>query len=59
MKHTVSVNYSGEGLKQVAQVVCSCGYKSPQVFAYAGHYWTNQHNYRHNHLMQVKWEARS
>lgn len=57
MKHIVEITYSGEGIEQSAQVFCSCGYKSPMLFAYSGHYWTNQHKYKIDHLDQVKKEA--
>lgn len=59
MNHNVSVVYEGDGIDQSAQVVCSCGHKSAKVFAYSGHYWTNQHKFKVDHLETVKRESKS
>lgn len=54
MKHDTNVIFEGEGIQQSAQILCSCGYKSPKVYAYANHYWTNQHKFVVDHLNDVK-----
>jgi len=52
--HQTKVINEGEGMTESAQVVCSCGWQSPKVYAYASHYYTNQHQFKHDHLQAVK-----
>lgn len=58
MKHIIEIKHEGEGIAESARVICSCGYRSPEVFAYSGHYYTNQHKFKQDHLNQVKREVK-